>query len=757
MNATAPLTADTEQIRRFVGALFRYADDGSFVSLRAFHDDANAVFHIDAHRLAGDHAGLVTAAATCATRAARAERPVVFAPPIATFSNPRGAAEADLQNGLALSVECDQRPGEARRRLEALLGPATIVVASGGEWLDPETGELEPKLHLHWRLTEPTRDAAAHAKLKLCRSMAKDLVGADGTSSPMVHPMRWPGSWHRKAAPRLVRIAAETESELDLDDAQQRLREAWDVQQQQDGKSGGTAQEEPGKGEPRETAQLIAAILTGADYHAPITALAMRYLKGGMPDAQAVLTLRGIMQGVPEALRDTKDGIIRTGRWQARYDNIPRAVCTARLEIDTEDKAKANEDAFAGVSGIERYRLDAYTQGDPPHQPFLLQSLMPLGKVGLVYGPGGVGKSLTMLLLCLMVAIRTRFDDALGPSFSVLGATIPREAAGASVFLTLEDDGDEIHRRIASLDPENRRENAPCYVIPLVDLPEFDPALVVPDGRMAALTQFAAEGLDQLLTNAAAKAGCPVRLLVLDPAGDFLNADENDATFVKLLMRHLRRMSAKHGCTIILLGHVAKSIDPDGPSMRGSSAWIANSRFAFALWPPLPPEAEELGKKAKEEPRALVWGNLVKANHAGAPTGQRRLFRRCDKTGRLLDITARLNPPSADDHLLYLLVSSCAECAAAGLPFSHTGVAGLWNGNADLPEPLAQLSRGKLEALGKKALDFGLLVKARTELTQGAPKYLDVPDGPLATGKGVEMFHGSRQEALARYRAGLGQ
>jgi hypothetical protein len=757
MNATAPLSADTDQIQRFVDALFRYADEGGFASLRAFYDDANEVYDIRAHRLTADTQRLVAAAAAFATEAARVDRPVVFAPPIATFSSSYGAAEADLQNGLCLSVECDKRPGDARRKLEALLGPATIVVASGGEWLDPETGELEPKLHLHWRLTEPTRDAAAHAKLKLCRTMAKDLVGADGTSNPMVHPMRWPGSWHRKAAPRLVRIVAETEAELDLDEAEQRLHDAWDLHQQQRTKAGETAQEEPGKGEPRETAELIAAILTGADYHAPIAALAMRYLKGGMPDAQAVLTLRGIMQGVPEALRDNKDGIIQKGRWQARYDDIPRAVSTARLEIDTEGKAKANQEAFAGVSAIERYRLDAYTQGDPPHQPFLLHPLMPLGKFGLVYGPGGVGKSLTMLLLCLLVAIRSRFGDALDPSFSVLGATIPCDAAGASVFLTLEDDGDEIHRRIASLDPENRRKDAPCYVVPLVDLPEFDPALVVAEGRAAALTAFAKDGLDRLLTNTAAKADCPVRLLVLDPAGDFLNADENDATFVKLLMRHLRAVAAKHGCTIILLGHVAKSIDPDGPSMRGSSAWIANSRFAYALWPPPPQEADDLAKKVSEDPRALVWGSLVKANHASAPTGQRRLLRRCDKTGRLIDITARLNPRSADDQLLHLLVSTCAECAAAGLPFSHTGVAGLWNGNADLPEPLAQLSRGKLEALGKMALEAGLLVKARTELTQGAPKYLDVPDGPLATGKGVEMFHGSRQEALARYRAGLGQ
>ncbi|MBX9752198.1 MAG: hypothetical protein K5Q68_21600 [Roseococcus sp.] len=69
-----------------------------------------------------------------------------------------------------------------------------------------------------------------------------------------------------------------------------------------------------GSGESRETAELITAILTGTDYHAPIAALAMRFLKAGMPDAQAVLVLRGHMEAVPRELRDLKDGTIQTGR-----------------------------------------------------------------------------------------------------------------------------------------------------------------------------------------------------------------------------------------------------------------------------------------------------------------------------------------------------------------------------------------------------------------------------------------------------------
>jgi hypothetical protein len=82
-----------------------------------------------------------------------------------------------------------------------LLGPATLVVRSGGSWIDDQSGEVQDKLHLHWRLTEPTRDSATHAALKRARALAAALVGGDRSNAPTVHPIRWPGSWHRKDRP----------------------------------------------------------------------------------------------------------------------------------------------------------------------------------------------------------------------------------------------------------------------------------------------------------------------------------------------------------------------------------------------------------------------------------------------------------------------------------------------------------------------------------------------------------------------------
>ena len=228
---TAPFEADREAITAFVDALFRYADEGGFVTLRAFRDDCDGTWRPErwpVRKLNGAGFGpVINAAVSFAGECANAPERVVFAPPVVTLKTATSAAEQNIANGVALSVECDSDAAAARELLERLLGPATVVVASGGEWTDPQTGEVSPRLHLHWRLQEPTREAGDHIRLKEARRLAQVLAGADGSAVPLVHPMRWPGSWHRKAEPKIARIVALNEdAEIDLGEALERLREA---------------------------------------------------------------------------------------------------------------------------------------------------------------------------------------------------------------------------------------------------------------------------------------------------------------------------------------------------------------------------------------------------------------------------------------------------------------------------------------------------------------------------------------------------
>ena len=53
--------------------------------------------------------------------------------------------------------------------------------------LDPKTGEEEDKLHLHWRLVQPTRTKIEHDFLRECNGLTCRLAGGDPTAISLVH------------------------------------------------------------------------------------------------------------------------------------------------------------------------------------------------------------------------------------------------------------------------------------------------------------------------------------------------------------------------------------------------------------------------------------------------------------------------------------------------------------------------------------------------------------------------------------------
>ena len=218
---TAPLEPSRDQIEIFVDAIFRHAQNG-VVSLRAFYEGKNEIFR-KSWAPAVNFKYLCDVAQDDARRAAQHPKAVVFCPPLATFSNKHNAREEDLVEGLVLSVECDEDPDAARAVLEPILGPVTLVVRSGGIW--KANGVAHDRLHFHWRLTKPAKGKEL-AKLKRAREIAAHIAGADATSIPICHPIRWPGSWHRKAEPRLCEIMldeSDLDHEIDLDEVLAKL------------------------------------------------------------------------------------------------------------------------------------------------------------------------------------------------------------------------------------------------------------------------------------------------------------------------------------------------------------------------------------------------------------------------------------------------------------------------------------------------------------------------------------------------------
>src|SRR5262249_21642075 len=246
---------------------------------------------------------LIDAALDDARRAATCPKPVVFCPPIATFVPTGKAREQDLLEAPALSVELDQQPRVALEKLTHVLGFPTLVVRSGGEWTDPTTGVIEDKLHAHWRLKEPARGSDI-AKLKRARQLATALVGGDPTNVPACHPIRWPGSWHRKATPRLCEIVntEHLDNELDLDIALAALEAIAPP----------TPKDKPPKddqqaGDALDWSKAFGKIISGEQFHPALTPLAASFAAHAIPQPAARRILRGLLENTvtvdPERLK----------------------------------------------------------------------------------------------------------------------------------------------------------------------------------------------------------------------------------------------------------------------------------------------------------------------------------------------------------------------------------------------------------------------------------------------------------------------
>ncbi len=126
------LTPDREILIRFAAIMFKHANPKGYVSLRAFPDTGSrgqkALF---VYAITLGDKDFVDMLFEHARRAAEWHVSAVFCPPVATFRDHKNAKTDNIYEGVALSVECDQRPLEARQTLEALLGPATAVVEIG--------------------------------------------------------------------------------------------------------------------------------------------------------------------------------------------------------------------------------------------------------------------------------------------------------------------------------------------------------------------------------------------------------------------------------------------------------------------------------------------------------------------------------------------------------------------------------------------------------------------------------------------------
>lgn len=631
---STPWHADASEIGRFVRALFAYAESDTYISLRAFDqfDRMAPPKFIRPIRVNGHIEDIIREATVAAEDTAQFDDASVFCPPIATFTRAYTAAGTALANGLTLSVELDDTdPDAARARLEGIIGPLTVLIRSGSDWIDPATGEIKPKVHLHWRLTEPTTTDEDHARLRQARTLASLLVGGDPTGKPVVHPLRWPGSWNLKTTPRMATIAVLNDAaEINLTDALEALELAADAigTVRHDAMPGTSSTPEARLSDVRSA---MAAIPNPDDiepgslhYDRWVTfGYAIYRATGGAPEGfevfdnwsrlsdkyerkgpgETLKTWRAIASSVKGGAHSrpagagtiffhaTANGWVRPfplGYTGNGHDSNGFHDETNGTESGTTN---GTADTLPPILTARQF-LDTFTVPD-----YLIDGIVQRGRVYALTSPTGHGKTAVALLLGCMVAIGRNIGNM--------------EVEQGHVLFLAGENPDDLTARF----------HAACQTYGLTD-PDHLPIHFMP-GNFPVTPETA-----ELLRGKIDATGNTYGLIIGDSvAAYFSGENENDNVQMGACARNWRILSKCRGTpAVIALSHPVKNPDRENLLPRGGGAFIAEIDVNLTLW-----------AEGERETTSLHWAGKIRGadfspvNFALVPV---KLIDKADKKGR---------------------------------------------------------------------------------------------------------------------------
>ena len=185
-----------------------------------------------------------------------------------------------------------------------------------------------------------------------------------------------------------------------------------------------------------------------------------------------------------------------------------------------------------------------------------VDQLIPAGTVTLFSGDGGTGKSLAALQLAVgTVLARAWFGVAI-------------MQPGGALFLTAEDDLDEVHRRLADVATADHVPLSSLDRLAISSLAGLDALMAVPmpGGRVLVPTGVYAA------VRAYVEAHRPA-LVVLDTLADLFGGEEINRAQVRQFVAMLRAIAIDFETTIVLLAHPSVAGMKDDTGLSGSTAW----------------------------------------------------------------------------------------------------------------------------------------------------------------------------------------
>ena len=198
-----------------------------------------------------------------------------------------------------------------------------------------------------------------------------------------------------------------------------------------------------------------------------------------------------------------------------------------------------------------------------PSRQWLVDGLVPKKTVTLFSGDGGTGKSLMALQLAVAAASeRAWMAKPVNP--------------GRVIFLSAEDDDDELHIRLHDILRAERLDYPDVEGLTLRSLAGED-ALLAVETQLALMHSALFEELEQRATDE------QPALIVLDTLADVYPANENDRAKVRQFIGILRGLALRQRCAVMLLGHPSLTGLSSGTGTSGSTAWNNSVRSRLYL------------------------------------------------------------------------------------------------------------------------------------------------------------------------------
>ena len=314
----------------------------------------------------------------------------------------------------------------------------------------------------------------------------------------------------------------------------------------------------------------------------------------------------------------------------ATREEVERTLCA--YEPGPDDPSLADimrgpldvSDAHAAAEPYPPINGDTWI-GPWPVREWLIKGWLPVGRLGMLSGRGGRGKSRLALQLAARMAA---MPAAPGPenAAAVSDARLALDAthAGPVVYASWEDERDEAGRRIANFGADDLAVPANLTGrLRYLDLRGEGP-LWGPGGEarhLAALGGLTTVGQRVRATCEALDA----RLLVVDSLAGAYGGDENVRALVRAFCADWDKWATNARCAVMLIAHPPKTPGGAGAGQvdrdyAGSTDWHGAARWRWTLDTGATPPGRNGGKPRPVEPLAL---ELVKSSYG---KGGYRLF-----------------------------------------------------------------------------------------------------------------------------------